>query len=328
MVILKRKSAYELWALATLMLFESVAGSITVLGALLPEGLVIEDIFKPGFGKPVGIIRGIGKDAIIIHAGILRGYRAKADLPLFKGDTLITQTDARIKFELNDGSIITMGQESKLTLSRSVFDPAKKARSSFILMDSGNARFEVTKPADFGLSEFSVKTQTALVSVKGSDFILKADEKITQVTALDDTLLEVVSLSAPDAEPLRVRASERTFVEHGKLPSPVEKISRDVIEKMKEELRISSSENGTEAGASPGQTKPEPEAYPLLTPTDELVPPQAAEHPNPTEEMMPDRTGSEAIFGETLRQQEAVSQERHEEAVRDAEMPALPNIPQ
>jgi hypothetical protein len=137
-----------------------------------------------------------------------------------------------------------------------------------------------------------------------------------------------VSLAVPDAEPVRIRTSERTVVEHGKLPSPAEKISRDEIEKIKEELRINFSESRTEAEPTPGQTKPGQHAYPLLTPTDELIPPQAAEYPEPAEKMMPDRTGSEAILGESLRQQEAVSQERHEEAVRDAEMPALPNIPQ
>ena len=214
--------------------------------ALLPKDLIIEDIFKPGLGAPVGNIVLVQGKVTIIHADMLHGYWAKKDLPLFKGDTIVTFEKGRIRFRLNDESIMTMASNTKLIINRSVYDPKRKSRSSFLGLDLGKVRFYVKEFFEFSRSEFKVKTPTAITGVRGSDFIVRSTPKLTIVTALEDTKLDVVSLAFPEVKPILVTDFEQTIVEEGALPTEVERVSPAEIEEMKKELKM-----------TPGKVEPE-----------------------------------------------------------------------
>jgi len=217
-------------------------------GSLLPEGLVIEDGFEPGVGTPVGNVELVQGEVIIIHENTLSGYPAENDLPLFEGDVIITRKRGRIRFKLKDESILTLASETKLVLNRSVYDPAKKTRSSFMNMALGKARFWVKKLFDFKRSEFKVKTKTAIVGVRGSDFIVIAGEKRTEVTALEKTDLEIVSLVGPDQGSV-IHDFERIVIKESALPSQAEELFIEEIEVMKRAFTI-----------TPGSIEPEGEA--------------------------------------------------------------------
>jgi len=172
---------------------------------LLPAGLVMEDVFKPGPGGPVGKVEMVEGEVVIIHAGELTGYRAKKDLPLFTGDTIVTLETGRIRFKLDDESILRLSSETKLVINRSVFDPAKESRSSYFGMSTGKARFWVSKFADFKRSVFNVKTPTAVCGVRGSDFINFVTASSTEITGLEKTVLEVRNLAFPEKKPIIIK---------------------------------------------------------------------------------------------------------------------------
>ena len=217
-------------------------------GSMLHDSLIVEDIYTPGIGPPVGEVRLVQGKVVIIHKDIFRGYWAKKDLPLYKGDTIATQEKGRIRFKLNDGSTLTMASRTKLVINRSVYDPTKKSRSSFFGMTLGKARFWVTKLMDLKRSEFKVKTETAVMGVRGSDFVVKATPKLTEVTALGETRLQLVSLAAPEVKPTFLADFERAVVEKGALPSEVEKISPEEIEQIKNEFKVVPEGAGQEDG--------------------------------------------------------------------------------
>jgi len=228
--------------LSVLLFFWLIVTGNVYSGSLLPEGLIIEESFKPGSGVSVGKIQLVQGDVIIIHeADELRGYRAKDELPVFKGDTIITPEKGRLLLNLEDGSILTLGSETRLAITRSIYDPANKNRSSFINMATGKARFCVKKLADFSQSEFKVKTQTAVVGVRGSDFIVKTSENTTEVTTLDKTVLEIVSLSALEKKTL-LKDFERTTVKRGFIPSDVISVTPEETEEMIKEMPITTPE--------------------------------------------------------------------------------------
>jgi len=206
---------------------------------LLPEGLTTEDDFKPGLGAPVGKIIMAKGEAIIIHQGLSIGYRAQKGLPIFKGDTVITQSKARLRLSLNDGSIITLASETKLTVNRSVYDPRNKSRSTFLGMETGKARFWAVKMKGFKYSEFKVKTKTAVAGIRGSDFIINATAIFTEITTLKDTLLELISLAMPEAEPLLLSDFKRSQVAEGALPTKAEDVDFEEIEQMMKEFLFS-----------------------------------------------------------------------------------------
>ena len=246
MRVFKRKSIYTLCAILVLLFVGTAFGSSSE--PMLPDGLIIEDIFKPGLGAPVGKILLVQGKAVLMHKRMPRGYWAKKGLPLFKGDTIITQQKGRIRFELNDRSIVSLASRTKMVINKSVYDPKKKSRLSFLKMALGRGRFLVRKLFDLKRSRFSVKTPTAVVGVRGSDFIIRVTPQVTEVTALEKTRLEVVSLAAPEVKPMLVTDFERTTVEIGAPPSNVETVAPEEIEQIKREFTVGPASAEPEGG--------------------------------------------------------------------------------
>jgi hypothetical protein len=215
-----------------------VAGGLPVGAAagqaLLPEGLMMEEIYKPGRGRSVGRVQRVQGEVVIMHADILKGYRAGRGMRLYKGDTIITLEDSKIRFRLNDRSILSLSSATKLTLNTSVYDKQKKQRSSFLGLAFGKARVLVVKLLDYKRSEFKVKTPTAVCGVRGSDFILEATLDETIATALEDTELELWSLAFLDLEPVILKDGETSRVKKGQKPTPPVKLPADEIARKKQ----------------------------------------------------------------------------------------------
>ncbi|CAN2040744.1 FecR domain-containing protein [Candidatus Magnetomoraceae bacterium gMMP-15] len=221
-------------AFAIIILF--FAGNAFAAQSLLPEGLVIESIFMPGIGQPVGKIQLVEGEVVIIHADILRGYRAENNLPLFEDDTIITMENGRISLKFNDESMLSISSDTKLVINRSSYDPNRKSRSYFFGMNSGKIRFKVRKMQGFRRSNFKVKTATAIIGVRGSDFIIIATPELTEIITLKDTIVDLVSLTAPWMKPVLLKDFERSTVELDGIPSEVKSVPLEEIEKIKKEF--------------------------------------------------------------------------------------------
>jgi hypothetical protein len=253
-----RKSIFTVFA----MLVPLLAASIS-FGAMLPEGLVMEEVFEPGYGSAVGKVQLAQGEVVIMHSKQLRGYWAKENLPLYKGDTIVTKEKGRIRFTLNDGSVITLASSTKLVVTQSVYDPSNKTRSTFINMALGKARFWAAKLVNFRRSKFRVKSITAIVGVRGSEWIqivtkvpapLAANEEVTKVPAwaaneeatkfstrviaLKDTILEVVSTAAPEELPVILEDFEQTVVLQYEVATEKEMVSPEIIEQHLREVTI------------------------------------------------------------------------------------------
>ncbi|MBW1674246.1 MAG: FecR domain-containing protein [Deltaproteobacteria bacterium] len=275
MTALKKRSLYYVVSALTSIFLLVSAFAYSSTESLLPQGLIIEDIFKPGYGSSVGRILVVQGNVVIIHKDMPRGYRAKKDLPLFKRDTIVTQEKGRIRFEMNDGSMLTMGSSTKLVIDRSVYDAKKKSRSSFFRLALGKARFWAKKLVDLRYSKFKVRTPTTVVGVRGSDFIIKTTLKLTEVTALDKTVLEAVSRAFPEAKPMVVNDFERTFIKEGALPTDVEIVKPEEIEEMKKEFIVTPDVvEPEEKLKAVKQKEPVKPVEKILVPEEDLVMPE------------------------------------------------------
>jgi len=224
---------FGLWLMVIMAAAAAVAAEPS---GLVPAGLVVRDGFEPGTGNPVGQIQMVRGKVLIIHADMPDGFRAAEGLSLYTGDTIITTDDGRIRFRMLDGSLLTLASNTKLVINRNVFDPSMQTRTSFFSMISGKARFWVKKLIGFKRSDFEVKTKTAIVGVRGSDFAIIEHMKKTEVVAFDKTDIYIIKLVDPDAEPVHVTEFERAVVEGDALEKS--KASRDLIESMKQEFRM------------------------------------------------------------------------------------------
>ncbi len=216
-------------------LFITLGSGFSLAENMLPKKLVIKDKFAPGKKPVIGKVLSVQESVIIIHSGDASGYKAEKELPVFEQDTVITQEKGRIEILLNDESKLILASGTKLELTKSVYDSKKKTRSSFFNMLIGKARFLVTKLSNFNSSEFKVKTKTAVMGVRGSDFVVTAKPGVTEISALAKTSLEVTNTLWPDKITM-LADYEKTIVKKDSLPSPVEKIPADEINQIQNEL--------------------------------------------------------------------------------------------
>lgn len=142
------------------------------LEPLLPVDVRITDGFEPGKGIPTGVVQVIHGTVLVFHKGSKIAYRLEEKMPVFRGDTLVTETDGRVSLLMNDKSLLTLTARSKLVIDKSFYHLGKKTsiRDTKLQLLFGRVRAVVSKMT--GDSEYTITTPTAVAGVRGTDFAL------------------------------------------------------------------------------------------------------------------------------------------------------------
>ncbi len=243
---------------------------VSAKSGLTPDDLmIVEDGFEPGNGERVGEIALIEGNALIVHDKENVGYRIRESYPVFSDDTIITLEDARLRLKLNSGDSMYMAPETRIIVNKSIYTPKPGDRSVFVQF-FGKVRFMVRKLSGFRRSEFKVKTKTAVIGVRGSDFIVHATNDMTEVSALDNTRLGVAGLAAPD-KPVILESFQRSVVKKGMLPYKAESLIMDDVESLKQEFMIRPERSAPESDLT--AIKPVIDRSGMRVPETELVQP-------------------------------------------------------
>lgn len=231
------KSFFIQWACSAMLVCFWTAAPHSATASLLPEGLTIQDVFEPGSGPAIGRVTQVEGEVILIHRDGEKGYRAASGVDLYEDDTVVTLVDSHAAFRLTDGSFIALAPETKMVIVKSDYVPEKKIRSTFVNMIYGKARSVVQPLVESRRSRFTVKTTTAVAGVRGSDFIVYATDSVTEVSALEDTRLEVIGLAALDADPLILTDFEQTRVFYGMPPEAARRMTAEEVDQLTREFR-------------------------------------------------------------------------------------------
>lgn len=330
----KARSIYITGVLFMLLGAFSVFAAEGSVESLLPEGYVKEEVFKPGIGASIGSVAAAQGEAVIIHDGESRGYQAAKGLSLYKGDTVVTMGDGRIKLNLKDGSVLTLLSDTHLKLTESVYDSGKKSRFAFLRLGLGKARFVISKLMDMKRSEVEIETTTMVCGLRGSDFVIIVGPEISEVTTFEDTSLEVLSTVIPDPVPIELASYQRLAVEVGKIPGEPVGITPEEAEAMKEEFRLAFGEEEEEEGEEvTGDTAggEAGEGIGVLVPAGELVYPEEAVAPEDLEglaemdifDQLQAYDDLQGIQDELLEIEEIISEQEVIE-----ELPGFPGMPE
>ena len=150
------------------------AFTVIVVGLLI-TGLVLP---PPAFAQAAAGAQRAGHVVQVVPTvNIQRGAQqieAVAQAPVFLQDVVRTERRARARINLEDGSILNVGSESSLTVTR--HDPTTSQTE--LELSYGRLRSQVTRAARPG-SSFRVRTPTAVAGVVGTDFLLIVENNIT-----------------------------------------------------------------------------------------------------------------------------------------------------
>jgi hypothetical protein len=93
------------------------------------------------------------------------------DTVLFR-DTIETDKESRTKALLNDDSILTVGEHSRVEITEHLYDPTRNVRSVVVNLVQGKVRALVGKVFAGSGSKFEIHTPTAVAAARGTYFVV------------------------------------------------------------------------------------------------------------------------------------------------------------
>ena len=131
--------------------------------------------------EPVGAVVAWTGDVSILRENEAKKIRVKAMEPLYVSDTVLTGVNSRAKILMKDDSIISLGQNASANIKGYAYERKSDLRSAVFRVVSGNARAVVGSFFRGKGSFFRIETRTAVVGVKGTDFIVASKGKETEI---------------------------------------------------------------------------------------------------------------------------------------------------
>ncbi len=195
----------------------------------------------------------------VIHEGKGQAVAVKSGAKVYFQDQITTGAASRVKVLLKDESVLSLGEKSRLTIDKAVFDPSEKKRNVAAYLFSGSVRAIVGKIFSGVGSTFEVHTDNAVASARGTHFIVRilemADGTIrTLVGSISGDVL-VQSRDDP-SQSVHVMDHQVTVVGGDDRVALPEELSEREVEQMIEETEPPYEPDVAEAGASEdtGQT--------------------------------------------------------------------------
>ena len=231
-----------LWLfLALLFLEPSSFAEMNISENLLPTDAIVEDVFQGGSGLPVGKIQAVRGEVIVYHQEPTVGYRVKAGLPLYHGDTIKTRINGRILCRLIDGTIFSLEPETTLTILKCNYNSGRKESESFLSLKHGDGRFQVKSKPGVLSHEFKIETYTAFAQAQNADCIIRASLNMTEIISFERSRLEVTDLAEPETSYFvndyqRVFVQDKSDLQSG--PLMVETVPQDEAEEMIAKTRL------------------------------------------------------------------------------------------
>jgi len=223
-------------------------GHVEIRGSGAPLILPIGQYATLNAGRPQGGSQTAGTvTAAIPSEDVVRNSQTaplKLQDAVIWNDLVRTQNTGRVRITLQDGSLLNVGARSEMRVTK--HDPQSQQTS--IELQAGKLRSQVQKISKQG-GTFEVTTQTAVIGVVGTDFIVDSDRdrKRTTVWCIEGSV-RVRNLDAAIAGVIMLGAGEMTTVALGMPPAPGASFSPSGIQAQMN----ATSTNGPGAVASGG----------------------------------------------------------------------------
>lgn len=221
---------FIMWLTASILLWGRASFSETAISEQTLTGdIVIEEMYQPGSGLPVGKIQSVRGEAIVFHRDPTVGYRIETGLPLYAGDIMRTRESAWILCRLIDGSHIVLTSKTTLTILKSSYNPSRKTSVTLLYLEYGGARFKLNPMSELSAYEYKVQTEKAFTLAREADFAVQANPAATEITAFEKSRLEVTSEAQPE-EISFLSDFQRIIISEEIISPTVETLSREDVE--------------------------------------------------------------------------------------------------
>jgi hypothetical protein len=146
----------------------AAAGCVIALGALLASGANAED------SNAVALVKTVTGKVSVVRDGAR--LNVEPGFELQKSDEVISEPNSTGGIVFKDGTLLTVGAGSDVQIRDYVFEP-KDAKYAFtVYLARGSAIYSSGKIGKLSPESVSVSTPKAVIGVRGTRFLVKADE--------------------------------------------------------------------------------------------------------------------------------------------------------
>lgn len=142
--------------------FWVVLAILAFQAAMLPTNAQAADV--------VGRLTQVEGRVDILRSGKLPAIPVKLNDGVQVGDIIRTKSTSKAQVTFIDNSTITIAPESRVAIEAYMFDSSKNKRSAVVQLFQGLAHVAVSKIFKAAEPDFVVKTKTAIMGVRGTDF--------------------------------------------------------------------------------------------------------------------------------------------------------------
>lgn len=217
-----------------------------------PFILLVRQLFAAGFVgqsvKTLGDVR-LNRDGTSVTVG--------SGTALQLGDVINTGPGARMRMRLVDGSILTLGENTSLSIDIFAVDPANKSRTVVMTLLSGIVNAAAAKSGEDKF-DYQIKTANAYSAVRGTQWIVNALKAATSAYVLNGQ----VEFGSNTGRPVLIPAGSFSAVDSQGRVAPVQPTPPAVLQS----LLAATSDTG--GGSSvPTTPTPTPEPTPTQAPS-------------------------------------------------------------
>lgn len=169
---------------------------------------------------------------------------AKVGSKVYPQDTIITGKDSRAKIVMSDRNIINVLPDTRLRIDQYIND--SKEKNVRLSLFEGKVRTNVEQTYDNTENKFEIKTPSAVVGVRGTQFVTSY-RKSNNVTGVTTFRGEVIfrgldSLSNKLTEAVLVKRGETSENQDGKQPGSPVKISPTELKRIEGDTAVKKEE--------------------------------------------------------------------------------------
>ncbi len=160
-------------------------------------------------GDVVGRLTQVEGRVDILRGGQLPATPVKVEDGVQAGDVLRTKSLSKAQITFIDNSTLTISPDSRIGIEAYMFDSAQKKRNAVIQLFKGLAHVVVSKIFQAAEPDFVVKTQTAIMGVRGTDFGIRLHPNSSEILNFEGRLQ--VGSVFPEVSQLSRRASKVAY---------------------------------------------------------------------------------------------------------------------
>jgi len=123
------------------------------------------------FASGIAIVKKIGGDAFVKRNDHI--ISLKAGDQLYEGDMLITKKNGKIGIIFDDGTLLSLGENSKLSINKYIFKPANNNFDINLDMKKGLAAFESGKIGKLSPKSVKFKIPEGTIGIRGTKFLVE-----------------------------------------------------------------------------------------------------------------------------------------------------------